>query len=139
MPKAPWVVTKISAKIESKKIVWISTTTVIARDRWGRVMKPKRLTGDAPSISAASSCSLSSDWIAVSRISVAKGSHCQLTIRMMDWVEASVSHTSGSAPNRPHRWASSPLTGSMNMFFQTSADTVGITKNGAITRIRTIP
>jgi hypothetical protein len=27
----------------------------------------------------------------------------------------------------------------MNMFFQTSADTVGITKKGAITRIRTMP
>ncbi len=27
----------------------------------------------------------------------------------------------------------------MNMFFQTSAETVGMTKNGAITRMRTIP
>ena len=29
--------------------------------------------------------------------------------------------------------------GFMNMFFQTSAETVGITKNGAITRMRTMP
>ena len=27
-----------------------------------------------------------------------------------------------------------PFTGSMNMFFHTSADTVGMTKKGAITR-----
>jgi hypothetical protein len=27
----------------------------------------------------------------------------------------------------------------MNMFFQTSAETVGMTKNGAITRMRTTP
>ena len=27
----------------------------------------------------------------------------------------------------------------MNMFFQTSAETVGMTKKGAITRMRTIP
>ena len=32
-----------------------------------------------------------------------------------------------------------PLIGSINMFFQTRADTVGMTKNGAMTRIRTIP
>ena len=32
-----------------------------------------------------------------------------------------------------------PFTGSMNMFFQTSALTVGMTKDGAITRMRTIP
>ena len=35
--------------------------------------------------------------------------------------------------------ANRPLTGFMNMFFQTSAETVGMTKNGAITRIRTMP
>ena len=32
-----------------------------------------------------------------------------------------------------------PFTGSMNMFFQTSAETVGITKKGAMIRIRTTP
>ena len=32
-----------------------------------------------------------------------------------------------------------PFTGFMNIFFHTSADTVGITKNGAITRTRTMP
>ena len=35
--------------------------------------------------------------------------------------------------------ANRPLTGCMNMFFHTSAATVGMTKNGAITRMRTIP
>jgi hypothetical protein len=32
-----------------------------------------------------------------------------------------------------------PFTGSINMFFQTSAETVGMTKKGAITRMRTTP
>ncbi len=95
--------------------------------------------GEAPSISAASSCSLSSDWIAVSRISVAKGSHCHDTIITMEKIGASLSQTTGSAPKKRHRCASRPLIGSMKMFFQTSAETVGMTKNGAMTRIRTTP
>jgi hypothetical protein len=112
---------------------------VIARLRCGSVMNTKRATGLAPSISAASSCSLSSDWNAVSRISVAKGSHCQDTIRMIENTGTSLSQTTGSAPKARQRCAKTPFVGSMNMFFQTSAETVGITKNGAITRIRTTP
>ena len=38
----------------------------------------------APSISAASFCSLSSDCSEVSRMSVAKGSHCQATMMMIE-------------------------------------------------------
>jgi hypothetical protein len=70
---------------------------------------------------------------------VAKGSHCQDTIRMMENSGASLSQTTGSAPKARQRCENNPLTGSMKMFFQTRADTVGITKNGAITRIRTTP
>ena len=71
-------------------------------------MKAKRFEAGAPSISAASSCSLSSDWIAVSRINVAKGSHCQDTIMTIDVSEAWLSHSTGAAPNSSHRCASSP-------------------------------
>ena len=70
---------------------------------------------------------------------MAKGSHCHDTIRMIDCTEASDIHDTGSAPKKRHRWANMPFTGSMNMFFHTSAETVGMTKNGAITRMRTIP
>jgi hypothetical protein len=70
---------------------------------------------------------------------VAKGSHCHETIRTSDRIGTSVSQTTGSAPKARHRWAKTPLVGSMNMFFQTSAETVGMTKNGAITRMRTMP
>ncbi len=112
---------------------------MIARPRCGRMMNQKRLSEGAPSISAASSCSLSSDWTAVSRMSVAKGSHCQETMRTMEGRAASVSQTSGSIPTALNPCAKSPFTGSMNMFFQTSAETVGMTKNGAMTRMRTTP
>ena len=44
----------------------------------------KRLIAEAPSIFAASICSLDSDCSAVSRISVAKGNHCQATMMMID-------------------------------------------------------
>ena len=102
-------------------------------------MYQKRIRAGAPSISEASSCSLSSDWIAVSRISVAKGSHCHDTMRMMEKSGDWDSQSCGCAPKKRHRCARIPFTGSMNIFFHTSAETVGITKNGAITRIRTIP
>ena len=77
--------------------------------------------------------------MAVSRISVAKGSHCHATIRMIDNRGAWARKSKGSKPMNLAMWANSPLTGFMNMFFQTRAETVGITKNGAITRMRTIP
>ena len=39
----------------------------------------------------------------------------------------------------PEQPIKNPFTGSMNMFFQTRPDTVGITKKGAMTRILTTP
>ena len=36
-------------------------------------------------------------------------------------------------------WPKIPFTGFMNMFFQIRPDTVGITKNGAMTMIRMMP
>ena len=58
---------------------------------------------------------------------------------MIEPMETSESHSTGAAPKAFHRCAKSPFTGSMNMFFQTSAETVGMTKKGEITRMRTIP
>ena len=54
-------------------------------------------------------------------------------------MDAWLSHCMGSAPKTRHKWAKNPLTGSMNMFFQTRPDTVGITKKGAMARILTTP
>ena len=45
----------------------------------------------------------------------------------------------GSKPRLVAMRPKIPFTGFMNMFFQTSADTVGITKNGAMTMMRMIP
>ena len=70
---------------------------------------------------------------------MAKGSHCQLTIRMMLSSECWESHCTGSAPKNFQRWAKMPFTGSISMFFHTSAETVGMTKKGAMIRMRTIP
>ena len=70
---------------------------------------------------------------------MAKGSHCHATIMTIEVIDAWLSHSMGAAPKNFHRWANSPFTGSMNMFFHTSADTVGMTKKGAITRMRTMP
>ena len=58
---------------------------------------------------------------------------------MMEKIGAWLSHSIGASPKNFHTCAKSPFTGSMNMFFQTSAETVGITKKGAMTRIRTTP
>ena len=91
----------------------------------------------APSISAASFCSSSWDCSAVSRISVANGSHCQATIRITANKGALVNQSIGVAPNSVAIQANSPETGCISRFFQTSALTVGITKNGAITISRT--
>ena len=81
----------------------------------------------APSISAASFCSSSSDCSAVSRISVAKGSHCQATMRMTENKRRIGEPVEGLQAEAPWQdQANSPLTGFMNMFFQTSAATVGM-------------
>jgi hypothetical protein len=58
---------------------------------------------------------------------------------MVEASGASLSQATGSAPNRRHRCAKSPLVGSMTMVLRTSADTAGMTKKGAMTRIRTPP
>ena len=89
---------------------------------------------------AASFCSSSSDCSAVSRMSVANGSHCQATIRMIDEqrrVGEPVDRRAARASFAIQ--ANSPETGCISRFFQTSALTVGMTKNGAITISRTMP
>src|SRR3954454_5025181 len=91
----------------------------------------------APSISAASFCSSSWDCDAVSRIRVANGSHSQATIRITANNGASVNQSIGVRPNSVAPQANSPDTGCISRFFQTSALTVGMTKNGAITINRT--
>src|ERR1700676_3619339 len=95
--------------------------------------------GLAPSISAASFCSSSWDCNAVSRIRVANGSHCQATIRITASKGASVNQSTGVVPNSVDTQANNPETGCISRFFQTSALTVGITKNGALTIQRTNP
>ena len=71
-------------------------TTLIARPRCGRMMKKNIENGPAPSMRAASFCSLSSDWMAVSRISSAKGSHCQATMM--------ITEVSGKLPKQSIGW-----------------------------------
>ena len=139
VPKAPAVVTNISAKIASKNIVWIKITIVIARAKCGIIINQNLPNKRAPSISAASICSLSSDCIAVKRIRVAKGNHCQLKMIVNDKIDSWLNHWIGSDPKALDKCAKKPFTGSMNMFFQTNPETVGITKNGAINIILTIP
>ena len=92
----------------------------------------------APSISAASFCSSSWDCSAVSKMRVANGSHCQATIRITANKGASLNQSIGVAPTSVATQANSPDTGCIKRFFQTSALTVGITKNGAITIKRTM-
>ena len=74
----------------------------------GSVMKANCASGPAPSMRAASRCSWSSDCTAVSRISSAKGSHCQETIMITDSMGKSANQSTGvspsaraSAPNTP--------------------------------------
>jgi hypothetical protein len=70
---------------------------------------------------------------------VAKGSHCQATMTMIEASGATAKKSKGCIPRPRARCANMPLLGFMNMFFQTSADTVGMTKKGAITITRTTP
>src|SRR5260221_13446715 len=91
----------------------------------------------APSISADSFCSSSWDCSAVSRMRVANGSHSQATIRITANKGASVNQSIGVMPNSVAPQANNPETGCISRFFQTSALTDGITKNGAITINRT--
>ena len=69
---------------------------------------------------------------------VANGSHCQATIRITASKGASLNQSIGVAPTSVATQANSPDTGCIKRFFQTSALTVGITKNGAITIKRTM-
>ena len=93
----------------------------------------------APSISAASFCSSSCDCSAVSRMRVANGSHCQATIRITANNGTSLNQSIGVAAQRASRSRRTVRTpDASSRFFQTSALTVGITKNGAITIKRTM-
>ena len=69
---------------------------------------------------------------------VAKGSHCQATMMMTAvsgiWANQSI----GCSPTDFMIQANRPETGCISMFFQTSALTVGMMKNGAITMRRTM-
>jgi RHS repeat-associated protein len=98
----------------------------------------KKDSGGVPSISAASFCSSSSDWMAVRRMSVAKGSHAQDTMMMMAVSGKCANQSMGCRPTDCMIQAKRPETGCMSMFFQTSALTVGMMKNGAITMSRTM-
>ena len=69
---------------------------------------------------------------------MAKGSHCQATIRMIGEQRASVNQSIGVRPSEVAIQAKRPDTGCIRRFFQTSALTVGMTKNGAITISRTM-
>jgi hypothetical protein len=135
-PGPPLVVTRISAKIDSRKMVSIMITTAIGRARCGRTMKKNIDTGFAPSMRAASTCSRSSDWIAVRRISVANGTHCQATMMPIEVSGQTPNQSTTPRCNERVMNANSPLTGCIRRFFQINALTVGMTKNGAITSRR---
>jgi hypothetical protein len=72
-------------------------------------------------------------------MSVAKGSHCQATIRQIATRGASANQSIGCSPTDFASHANRPDTGCISRFFQISALTVGITKNGAMTMRRTMP
>ena len=101
-------------------MVSIMMTTLIARPRCGRMMKKNIANGPAPSIRAASFCSLSSDWMAVSRISSAKGSHCQATMMMTEVSGKLPKKSIAGRPKERAKNANSPLTGCISMFFQSA-------------------
>ncbi len=102
-------------------------------------MKINMENGPAPSIRADSLISGSSDWMAVSRINVAYGSHCQATMMMIAVSGQSANQSIVPSPTPRSAWLIRPLTGCIIMFFQTSAATVGMTKNGAMTSTRATP
>ncbi len=54
-------------------------------------------------------------------------------------MEAWLSHSTGAGPKNSQIWAKRPFTESMKMFFQTSAETDGIMKKGAITNMLAPP
>src|SRR6516225_5449629 len=92
--------------------------------------------GPAPSSDAASFCSSSSDCSAVNRMRLANGSHSQETTMITDSIGQLVNQTIGWNPNDRAIQANKPESGFIKRFFHTSALTVGITKNGAITMSR---
>ena len=63
----------------------------------------------------------------------------QATIRQIAVSGHSANQSIGCSPTSFASQANRPETGCINRFFQTSALTVGITKNGAITISRTRP
>ncbi len=71
-------------------------------------------------------------------MSVANGSHCHATIRMMAKSGMSANQSMGARPSDVAMNASNPDTGCIRRFFQTRALTVGMTKKGAMTIRRTM-
>ena len=77
--------------------------------------------------------------MAVSRIRSANGSHCQATMMMIDESGKVPKKSIGGRPSRRAKNANRPFTGCISMFFQMSALTVGMTKNGAMANSRATP
>src|SRR5580698_4381746 len=67
---------------------------------------------------------------------LANGSHSQETTMITESIGQLVNHTIGSKPRDRAIQANKPESGFINKFFHTSALTVGMTKNGAITMSR---
>src|SRR5271170_3882909 len=67
---------------------------------------------------------------------LANGSHSQETTMITDNMGQLVNQTIGSNPNDRAIQANSPESGFINRFFHTSALTVDMTKNGAMTMTR---
>jgi hypothetical protein len=120
-------------------MVSIMITTLMARARCGRMMKKNIENGPEPSIRAASFCSLSSDWMAVSRIRRAKGVHCQATMMTIEANGKLPKKSMAGKPSPRAMLANSPFTGCISMFFQIRALTVGMTKKGAMAKRRATP
>ena len=73
------------------------------------MMKKNIENGPAPSMRAASFCSLSSDWMAVSRISSANGSHCQATMMMTEVSGQSAEEVDRRQPERAREEREQPV------------------------------
>ena len=69
----------------------------------------------------------------------ANGSHCHATIAPIDARGAWANQAIGGAPTTLASHAKNPVTGCIRRFFQISAATGGITKNGEMTSSRTSP
>ena len=68
-----------------------------------------------------------------------KGVHCQTAMAIMPGLGATASTSKRPSPSEVVTQLNRPKTGLSSMFFQTTALTVGMTKNGAISSERTSP